>query len=111
MEKTRKQQFENFTEVMTIIALRKVEFYNRVCQQLINNLPQDFAEHQDEELKDAFKRTIANMNNELFIGPQEAKSKRINPELKLSELGIDTTLLAEEFLKSLKTQYPDLKLN
>ena len=110
MEKTREQKFENFTDVMTMVALRKVEFFNKVWKLLCDKIPEDFAEHQDEELKDAIQRIIANMSNKLFIGPEEATSKRINPKLKIEDLRIDQNKLIEEFYKSLKTQYPDLRL-
>ena len=110
MEKTREQKFENFTDVMTIVALRKVEFFNKVWKLLCDKIPEDFAEHQDEELKDAIQRIISHMSNKLFIGPEEATSKRINPKLKIEDLRIDQNKLIEEFYKSLKTQYPDLIL-
>ncbi len=111
MEKTREQKFENFTDVMTIVALRKVEFFNKVWNLLCDKIPEDFAEHQDEELKDAIQRIISHMSNNLFIGPEEEKNKRINPKLKIGDLGIDQNKLTKEFYKSLKIQYPDLILD
>ena len=110
MEKTREQKFETFTEVMTVVALRKVEFFNRTWELLSKNIPEDFAEHQIEDLKDAVKRIISHMTNKLFISPEEIKNKCINSELKIQDLGIDQNGLVRDFFESLKKEYPDLEL-
>ncbi len=107
---TRERKFEKFTEVMTVVALRKVEFYNRVWDPLSKQIPEDFAEHQIEDLKDAIKRIISHMSNELFLSDKEIQTKKINAGLKISEIGIDQGKLINDFFISLKEQYPDLKI-
>ncbi len=110
MENTREQKLEKFTEVMTIIALRKTEFFNKTWILLEEKIPDDFAEHQDEELKDAILRIISAMDNTLFLSPEELKSKRVNSTSSIEDLKINKEKLQEEFYRSLKEQYPDLLL-
>jgi hypothetical protein len=110
MEKNREEKFENFTEVMTIVALRKTEFFNKVWTELSQKIPEDFTENNKASLKDSIERIISHMSNKLFISEEESKRKQINPKLKISEIGIDERKLADDFYDSLRKEYPDLEI-
>lgn len=110
MEGNREEKFENFTEVMTVVALRKIEFFNKVWAGLSRKIPEDFTEYNKTLLKDSIKRIISHMSNRLFISEEETKRKQINPKLKISEIGVDEKKLVDDFYDSLRKEYPDLKI-
>jgi hypothetical protein len=104
------KEFENFVEVMTVVALRKTEFFNKIWVVLEKKIPEDFTDKDEDNLRRAIIRTISEMTIKLFISEEEICNKKINSFLRLPDLHINEKDLVKQFYDSLHEQYPDLKI-
>lgn len=104
----KESQAENFADAMIIIAARKTDYFNILWKKMLKELPADINTHEREKFKEIFEGIVSHMKNELFLGEEEKKKKKINPSLRLNELKIDERQIKEEFDRVIAREFPDL---
>lgn len=79
-------KLNKFFDVTGIIALRKVELFNRMWKQIEDKL----AEDQDKEKKKkVIMDIISKLDNDMFIGKYEKRTKKIDLNLSINKLQLD----------------------
>jgi hypothetical protein len=102
-------QIENFAEALLIIAARKMEYLNLLCSNLSDNAEfKHMNADEQKNLKAVIERIVSNLDNEMFLNPEEKAFKKINPNLTLSELKIDSKKLSAYFKEVLKKEHSGL---
>lgn len=97
-------------DIINILALRKVEFLNRLWNQIEPRIKRTFSADEMNNLKNAITKTISTMDNSLFLSSQEKEKHQVQKNRSLQELDLDSTSLLNEFKHHLKKHYPDLNL-
>ena len=85
-------------DVLTVIAIRKAEFYERSRNQLLKSLPGDL---NKDEVSQALRKAISEVDNNLFIGRKEKDTKIIDPSTPIEKLGLDTDRIISEVIHKL----------
>lgn len=84
---------EKLLDVVGLIALRKTELAHKV----ITTLKKDgLIDKNDKEKVEAIIRYISEIENEKLLSDAEKRTKKLNPKLKIGELGIDINNIIKE---------------
>ena len=79
---------EKVFDVISVIASRKAEFYLATKLDLNKQLANLFPTIDPIEADSQLRKAISELDNTLFLSDKEKTSKRINPELSVSELNM-----------------------
>ena len=92
-------KLNKFIDVTGVIALRKVELFNRMWKQIEDK----FVEDQDkEEKKTVIIDIISKLDNDMFIGKHEKVTKQIDPNLSINKLHLDEKKIINQIEYKLK---------
>lgn len=90
---------KKFFDVTGIIALRKVELFNRIWKQIEVKLEDD---SDKEKKKIIIKNIISKLDNNMFIGKYEKITKKIDPNLSIDKLHLNEKRIIERIELELK---------
>lgn len=85
-------------DVITVISLRKAEFYRRAKKELLTLLPDSIDKNDAMSL---LRHAVSNVDNSLFIDDLEKTTKVIDPKKSVSELKIDREEIVRRVIKNL----------
>jgi len=85
-----KQNAEKVIGILGLIALRKSDLYNNVLMEASKN------KDLSKDSKNKIKNYISSMKNELFLGKDEKKNKKIDAQLRIDELNFDFGKIIKE---------------
>lgn len=84
--------------VISVIALRKAEFYRGARKELLALLPKTA---DKKEAIILLRHAVSTVDNSLFIDDVEKATKVINPEKSISELKIDRREIVKRVIKNM----------
>ena len=93
---------KKFFDVTGIIALRKVELFNRIWKQIEVKLEDD---SDKDKIKIIITNIISKLDNNMFIGKYEKITKKIDPNLNIDKLHLNEKRIIENIELELKRFY------
>ncbi|MCK4429058.1 MAG: hypothetical protein KAU95_01685 [Candidatus Aenigmarchaeota archaeon] len=76
--------------VIGLIALRKSELFYKVVNELSKE------KKLSKKNKEKVKRHISRMENEMFLSKEEKQNKKIKPNLRLENIGLNVQKVIKE---------------
>jgi hypothetical protein len=89
---------DEFARMITIIAARKTQFFQRASDKLLSSLPKEI---DKQAALNSIRTAIAGLDDTLFIGNEEKEKGIINPETSLAKLDLDVGKIFNEILLKL----------
>lgn len=82
------------SEIIVVISARKYALYERIKNELTKE--SELQGFDKEELQTKLREAISTLPNMMFLSEEEKKTKRVIPDLRLEDVGIDQKVVFEK---------------
>jgi len=84
-------------EISVIVAARKNAFFKAFWEDYSKKISPD----SSNTVYNILLNIVSSLDNDLFIGAQEKRLKKIDADLKLSQLGLDTNKIERQIIQKI----------